>query len=590
MTYSVPRAIVDHILLGAIGERRQLQDSPILGDVWIAFAEQPTKAQELLIAPHKSQSANAVATILDDLIARYKATRKERKESNAQSKQEDIRADLAALQGFIAARLNFCEVLHIIVPRTSWWRRQQNSTEMQTYLKRDEGIARIRDVLVSVKQMMLNWSGATTMKQKEKKLSAFDRYAVLAGVILWAAEQEDDLPDQKLETFARAFAGGATRVGDILIELFLDIIEERAAAETIPGSGDLVYQVSRNRDTELAIAKSTLAVKADAARSLFNVETSNIAWAVLDSGIRGNHPAFHDAKRQSRIVKSFDFSKFRQIVSRDNRRIFGPEQIDKEAQEEILGQLRHDDLQAKPSKPKAIEYLKQLTADMVAHRPIDWSLVEPFIEIKTETIPKYSDHGTHVGGIIGARRPDEGPEDASDGMCPDIKLYDFRVLADTTQATEFAIIAAMQFIRYINDRNEFYTIHGANLSLSIPHDVRNYACGRTPVCVECERLIESGVVVVAAAGNHGYQRYTTNDGSYDGYTAFSITDPGNADGVITVGATHRYSPHTYGVSFFSSRGPTGGRSRISSRRANAFMRRWRTIGPISTAPAWLHHM
>jgi subtilisin family serine protease len=27
--------------------------------------------------------------------------------------------------------------------------------------------------------------------------------------------------------------------------------------------------------------------------------------------------------------------------------------------------------------------------------------------------------------------------------------------------------------------------------------------------------------------------------------------------VITVGATHRYRPHTYGVSFFSSRGPTG---------------------------------
>ena len=27
--------------------------------------------------------------------------------------------------------------------------------------------------------------------------------------------------------------------------------------------------------------------------------------------------------------------------------------------------------------------------------------------------------------------------------------------------------------------------------------------------------------------------------------------------MITVGATHRFWPHTYGVSFFSSRGPTG---------------------------------
>jgi subtilisin family serine protease len=41
------------------------------------------------------------------------------------------------------------------------------------------------------------------------------------------------------------------------------------------------------------------------------------------------------------------------------------------------------------------------------------------------------------------------------------------------------------------------------------------------------------------------------------YSSRSITDPGNADQVITVGATHRYRPHMYGVSYFSSRGPTG---------------------------------
>jgi serine protease AprX len=142
-------------------------------------------------------------------------------------------------------------------------------------------------------------------------------------------------------------------------------------------------------------------------------------------------------------------------------------------------------------------------------------------------------------------------------MCPEIQLYDFRVLAPTVKETEFAIIAALQYIRYLNAQNDYITIHGANLSLSIPHDVRNYACGQTPVCVECERLVESGAVVVAAAGNFGYQSFQTKEGSYDGYTAFSITDPGNADGVITVGATHRFLPHTYGVSFFSSRGPTG---------------------------------
>jgi len=142
-------------------------------------------------------------------------------------------------------------------------------------------------------------------------------------------------------------------------------------------------------------------------------------------------------------------------------------------------------------------------------------------------------------------------------MCPDIKLLDFRVLSKTLEDTEFAIIAALQFIRYLNERGGYIAVHGANLSLSISHDVRNFACGRTPICNECERLVNNGVVVVAAAGNRGYQSFETHEGAFESYAAFSITDPGNADGVITVGATHRFRPHTYGVSFFSSRGPTG---------------------------------
>ena len=39
--------------------------------------------------------------------------------------------------------------------------------------------------------------------------------------------------------------------------------------------------------------------------------------------------------------------------------------------------------------------------------------------------------------------------------------------------------------------------------------------------------------------------------------SLTINDPGNAELAITVGATHRDMPHIYGVSFFSSKGPTG---------------------------------
>ena len=122
-----------------------------------------------------------------------------------------------------------------------------------------------------------------------------------------------------------------------------------------------------------------------------------------------------------------------------------------------------------------------------------------------------SDHGTHVAGIIGASKAakdvqENNTEDFVDGMCPDIQLYDFRVLAPGIKETEFAIIAALQYIRYLNTRTDHMTIHGANLSLSIPHDVRNYACGRTPICLECESLVDSGVCVIAAAGNLGISK------------------------------------------------------------------------------------
>jgi len=101
-------------------------------------------------------------------------------------------------------------------------------------------------------------------------------------------------------------------------------------------------------------------------------------------------------------------------------------------------------------------------------------------------------------------------------------------------------------------------VHGVNLSLSVPHDVANYACGRTPVCDECERVVSAGVIVVTAAGNRGFDKLRDPEGGAAGdYRYISITDPGNAESVITVGSTHRVMPHNYGVSYFSSRGPTG---------------------------------
>jgi subtilisin family serine protease len=144
------------------------------------------------------------------------------------------------------------------------------------------------------------------------------------------------------------------------------------------------------------------------------------------------------------------------------------------------------------------------------------------------------------------------------GVCPNIEIYDLRVFGPDGSGEEFAIAAALQFVRHLNSHSDLQVIHGANLSLSLDHDFANYAVGRTPICDECERLTASGVVVAVAAGNEGQAKYTGAGGrQQDGFRTVAITDPGNAENVITVGATHRQNPHTYGVSYFSSRGPTG---------------------------------
>jgi subtilisin family serine protease len=64
------------------------------------------------------------------------------------------------------------------------------------------------------------------------------------------------------------------------------------------------------------------------------------------------------------------------------------------------------------------------------------------------------------------------------------------------------------------------------------------------------------VVVVLAAGNEGFAVLRTQDGDVEANMDLSIGDPANLEEAIAVGSIHRENPHTYGVSYFSSRGPT----------------------------------
>jgi len=523
------RALVELVLLGSSDDRRQLLDSPILGDVWIAYALKPASAMDLLITPSKDCPAGPAAFLIAQRLGALKMPR-----------PAHLQAQIAPLQNIVAARLFFGELFRVVVPLTVWWNDRKIQARLKSYITGNHFKNRI--------QAILNWVKAENEDQRSWAAEAFseftivDRYLSLAAVILWAGTQE-----------VAVSAGDALKTlesPDPVVTLVGTALKSILSGKVTP----TIWQIGLNRKAMLALSQSVPAVKGDAVRRVFNVKCEKIAWAVLDSGIDAQHPAFRDQDGRSRIVKSFDFTNIRQILSVDNLDTQTPE-FKTRLKELIAGRL-------KPlSVAEATRALKQLAENTADDRPIQWELVEKFISIHPGTPPR-GGHGTHVAGIIGAsavrtasRRKDIAI--GSDGMCPDIKLYDFRVISKSLEDTEFAIIAALQYIRDMNDRYNHRSIHGVNLSLSIPHDVRNFACGRTPICLECERLVDSGVVVVAPAGNLGYQSFVTAHGSFEGYTAYSVTDPGNADGVITVGATHRFMPQTYGVSFFSSRGPTG---------------------------------
>src|SRR5271166_6746384 len=53
MTIEIPDRLIEYILLGSGDSRRHLQESPILGDVWVRYAKEPTSAADLLITSYK---------------------------------------------------------------------------------------------------------------------------------------------------------------------------------------------------------------------------------------------------------------------------------------------------------------------------------------------------------------------------------------------------------------------------------------------------------------------------------------------------------------------------------------------------------
>jgi hypothetical protein len=286
----------------------------------------------------------------------------------------------------------------------------------------------------------------------------------------------------------------------------------------------VIYRIWPDFEVRALLTHSVSTVKSDAAVTSFSAGGKGIVWAVLDSGVQGDHPHF----RRHRTL-------------------------------ELAAPLRHRDFTAAPGTPET-------------------PLVDEF------------GHGTHVAGIIAgeltpedlvapdakpasappiaaiARHRDEAgdvvhelvPIDKIRGIAPECTIVSVKVLDRDGKGQVSNLITALEAIGRINGYGKDIRIHGVNLSVGYDFDPEWFACGQSPLCTVVDRLVRSGVVVVVAAGNTGYgYTETAARGSVAAGLTLSINDPGNADRAITVGSTHRDAPHVYGVSYFSSKGPTG---------------------------------
>jgi len=277
-----------------------------------------------------------------------------------------------------------------------------------------------------------------------------------------------------------------------------------------------IHHIWPDFDVKPLIYGSVRTVKADAARASFGAVGKDIVWAVLDSGIDESHPHFQ-------LHGNLDLDKSKPLEHRD----FTPGNAD---------------------APLRDEY----------------------------------GHGTHVAGIIAGERHgksgiaartrqlnDRGDPvdvdlglDAIAGVAPRCKLLSLKVLNRDGKGNgagkSSSIIAALRYVQELNGYGRHLLVHGINLSVGYDFDPEWFACGQSPLCVEVERLVKSGVVVVIAAGNSGYGfAQSKYQDQVEAGLAMTINDPGNAELAITVGSTHRDMPHVYGVSYFSSKGPTG---------------------------------
>jgi serine protease AprX len=295
---------------------------------------------------------------------------------------------------------------------------------------------------------------------------------------------------------------------------------ETVEQRTTRGTQRAIYRIWPDFKIKKLTTKSVSTVKADAARVSFSALGDDVVWAVIDSGIDEHHPHFalHENLKLKEPLAHVDFTGGNAPLVDD------------------YGHGTH---------------VAGIIAGEVGPAPEGKAAgKEPPPEVRAVT--RYRDeHGDVTYDMVKLEK--------ISGMAPKCQLLSFKVLDEKGDGDASSLIAAIEQVQEINRHGRRLRVHGVNMSVGYEFKPEWFACGQSPLCVEVDLLVRSGVVVVVAAGNTGYG-YNTDYLKGTSIAAgldLTINDPGNAEMAITVGSTHREMPHVYGVSYFSSKGPTG---------------------------------
>ncbi|HME50117.1 S8 family peptidase [Mycobacterium sp.] len=280
---------------------------------------------------------------------------------------------------------------------------------------------------------------------------------------------------------------------------------------------ELIYHVWPDMVIHAHLDRSLSTIKADAAAHAFRCGGSGVVWAILDSGIDENHPHFaaHNTLRADAVKKLHRDFTIPSSAGAARSPLTDGYGHGTHVAGIIAGEAPHDE------KAMRIAYNEPTAQDLP-----QWAL---------RTLP--------AGATLS-------------GVAPKANLVSLKVLDGNGNTLSSVVLEAIDYVRTVNSDGRDLRIHGVNLSFGCPWPATEYAAGQSPLCRELDLLVGSGVIAVVSAGNAGAGGTIEGVGN-DVYGQLStITDPGNAATAITVGSVHRYRPHTYGVTFSSSKGPT----------------------------------